>query len=162
VKKHKCLCSRYVWVSSAFHLHIMHIHISLLEPNKSKQQKELEVQVIGIMPIIVAIPIWNEAQRGIAGGALDWCLCLALSAPQTTCSAVSTDVHRLVMCCALSRWWSRSASCCCQLINECLPKGLPVHGYLSFAFCDVLLNEERIHHSYVHKVIKKVVLWITL
>lgn len=111
------------------------------------------------MPVFITISTWQKAQRHITGGALYWCLCLAVSAPQTTCGAVSTDMHRLVMCSVWRGWWcgrwSKAASCRCQLLNKCLPKSLLVHGYLSFTLCDALVKQEGIHNSNVQKKIKK-------
>lgn len=111
------------------------------------------------MPVFITIPTWHKAQRHITGGALYRCLCLAVSAPQTTCAAVSTDMHRLVMCSVwsgcLCRRWRKSASCRCQLHNKSLPKCLLVHGYLSFTLCDALVKQEGIHDSNVQKMIKK-------
>ncbi len=109
------------------------------------------------MPLIIAIPTRQKAQRHITGRALHRCLSMAVSAPQTTCGAVSTDMHRLVMCSVWSGWWSRSVSswCRCQLIDKCLPECLLVHGYLSFTFCDILVQQEGIHNGNVHEMIKK-------
>ncbi len=115
------------------------------------------LEVIGNMPLIITIPTWQKAQSHITGRALHWCLYMAVSAPQTTCGAVSTDMHRLVMCSVWSGRWSRpvSSRCCCQLINKCLPECPLVHGYLSFTFCDILVKQEGIHNGNVHEVIKK-------
>ncbi len=104
------------------------------------------------MPLIIAIPTCQKVQRHITGRALHWCLSMAVSASQTTCGAVSTDMHRLVMCSVWSGRWSRSVSSRCQLINECLPECLLVHGYLSFTFCDILVQQEGIHNGNVHNV----------
>lgn len=107
------------------------------------------------MPVIITITTWQKAQRHITRGALYWCLCMAVSTAQTTFGAVSTGMHRLMMCSVWSGRWSRSASYLCQFLNKCLTKCLLMHGYFSFRFCHVLVKQEGIDYGNVQKVIKK-------
>ena len=106
------------------------------------------------MPLIITITTWQKAQRHITRRALHRCLSMAMSAPQTTCGAVSTYMYRLVMCSVWSGRWSRSVNCCCrwQLFNKSLSECLLVHWYLSFTFSDNLVKKEGIHNGNVHEV----------
>ena len=40
------------------------------------------LHVIGNMPVIVAVTTRDKTQRHITGGALQWCLCMAMLALQ--------------------------------------------------------------------------------
>jgi len=61
-----------------------------------KQIPNIFSKIISNMSITITIPIWDKAQRHITGGALYWCLCLAVPAPQSMVPAPQS-IH-LTLC----------------------------------------------------------------